>query len=53
MAETKQNLFEYTEESIKSLDWRVRRAKRIGHLPADVLHETVGKILALVDPDAP
>ena len=22
MAETKQNLFEYTEESIKSLDWR-------------------------------
>jgi len=38
-------------DQIKSLDWRVRKAKRIGNLPADVLQETVGKILALVDPD--
>jgi mRNA interferase MazF len=38
-------------DQIKSLDWRVRKARRIGHLPADVLQETVGKILALVDPD--
>ena len=38
-------------DQIKSLDWRVRKAKRIGRLPADVLGETVGKILALVDPD--
>jgi mRNA interferase MazF len=37
-------------DQIKSLDWRVRKAKRIGHLPADVLREIVGKILALVDP---
>ena len=38
-------------DQIKSLDWRVRKAKRIGSLPADVLQETVGKILALVDPN--
>lgn len=38
-------------DQVKSLDWRVRRAKRIGHVPADVLQETVGKILALVDPE--
>ena len=38
-------------DQLKSLDWRVRRARRIGRLPADVLQETVGKILALVDPD--
>ena len=39
-------------DQIKSLDWRVRKARRIGSVPADVLQETVGKILALVDPDA-
>jgi len=39
-------------DQIKSLDWRVRKARHIGNLPADVLGETVGKILALVDPDA-
>lgn len=38
-------------DQIKSLDWRVRKAKRIGSVPADVLQETVGKILALVDPE--
>lgn len=38
-------------DQIKSLDWRTRKAKRIGSLPADVLQETVGKFLALVDPD--
>ncbi len=38
-------------DQIKSLDWRGRRARRIGRLPADVLQETIGKILALVDPD--
>ena len=38
-------------DQIKSLDWRVRKARRIGMLPADVLQEAVGKILALVDPD--
>lgn len=38
-------------DQIKSLDWRVRKARRIGGVPADVLEETVGKLLALVDPD--
>lgn len=38
-------------DQIKSLDWRVRKARRIGAVPADVLHETIGKILALVDSD--
>ena len=38
-------------DQIKSLDWRVRKARRIGTLPAAVLQETVGKILALVDLD--
>lgn len=39
-------------DQIKSLDWRARKATRIAGVPADVLHEAVGKILALVDPDA-
>jgi antitoxin MazE len=30
----------------------LRKARRIGNLPPDVLQETVGKILALVDPSA-
>ena len=38
-------------DQIKSLDWRVRKARRIGGVPTDVLQETVGKILALVDPE--
>jgi mRNA interferase MazF len=38
-------------DQFKNLDWRARRVKRIGMLPADVLQETVGKILALVDPN--
>ena len=38
-------------DQLKSLDWRVRKARRIGSVPADVLQETVGKILALVDPN--
>ena len=38
-------------DQVKSLDWRGRRARRIGSVPAEVLQETVGKILALVDPD--
>jgi len=39
-------------DQLKSLDWRVRKARRIATAPADVLEETVGKILALVDPDS-
>ena len=38
-------------DQIKSLDWRVRKARRIGSVSGDVLQETVGKILALVDPN--
>lgn len=37
-------------DQLKSLDWRVRKARRIGRVPAEVLEETVGKILALVAP---
>lgn len=36
-------------DQIKSLDWRVRKARRIGSVPGDVLQEAVGKILALVE----
>ena len=39
-------------DQLESLDWRVRKARRIASAPADVLEETVGKILALVDPDS-
>jgi mRNA interferase MazF len=39
-------------DQVKSLDWRVRRARRICRIPPSVLDETVGRILALVDPEA-
>ena len=39
-------------DQVKSLDWRVRRARRICSIPPAVLDETVGRILALVDPQA-
>lgn len=38
-------------DQMKSLDWRVRQARRIGRAPADVLQETLAKILTLIDPD--
>lgn len=37
-------------DQLKSLDWRVRKAKRIGRLPAELMEEAVGKLLTLVDP---
>ena len=37
-------------DQIKCLDWRVRKARRIGSVPPEVLQEAIGKILALVDP---
>lgn len=40
-------------DQIKSLDWRVRKAQIITSVPEDVLHEVTGRILALVDPEAP
>jgi mRNA interferase MazF len=39
-------------DQIKSLDWRARKARRIGSAPADVLQETIAKILALVEPES-
>ena len=37
-------------DQIKSLDWRVRNAKRIELVPASVMQEVTARILALVDP---
>jgi mRNA interferase MazF len=39
-------------DQVKSLDWRVRRARRIGRIPPSVLDQTVGRILALMGPEA-
>jgi len=38
-------------DQLKSLDWRVRRAKYACTVPAEFLDEAVGKILALLDPE--
>jgi len=38
-------------DQIKSLDWRVRNAKRIGSVPQSVMQEVAARILALVDPE--
>lgn len=38
-------------DQVKSLDWRVRKARRIGRVPGGVLEETVAKIVALVNPE--
>ena len=37
-------------DQLKSLDWRVRKAKRVATVPGDVMDEVVARILALVDP---
>jgi mRNA interferase MazF len=37
-------------DQVKSLDWRVRKAKRVCTVPDEVLDETIARILALVDP---
>lgn len=37
-------------DQIKSLDWRERKAKRVGTVPTEILEQTVALILALVDP---
>lgn len=38
-------------DQIKSLDWRSRKAMRIGTVPDAILEEVVARILALVDPE--
>jgi len=37
-------------DQIKSLDWRARRAARVGAVPGSVMEEVTARILALVDP---
>ncbi|MDD5544276.1 MAG: endoribonuclease MazF [Acidobacteriia bacterium] len=37
-------------DQIKSLDWRVRNAKRTGSVPASIMQEVTARILSLVDP---
>jgi len=37
-------------DQVKSLDWRVREAKRVCAVPTEVLEETIAKVLAVVDP---
>jgi mRNA interferase MazF len=38
-------------DQIKSLDWRSRRAEKMGVAPGEVIEETTARILALVDSD--
>jgi mRNA interferase MazF len=38
-------------DQIKSLDWRVRKAKLLCRVPREVLDETLARILALIDPE--
>jgi mRNA interferase MazF len=38
-------------DQIKSLDWRVRKAKLICRVPRAVLDETLARVLALIDPE--
>ena len=38
-------------DQVKSLDWRARRATRLGSVPDAVMHEVTARILALVDPE--
>ena len=38
-------------DQVKSLDWRVRGAKWVCTVPREILEQTVGRILALVDPE--
>ena len=37
-------------DQVKSLDWRVRKAKRVCTVPDEIMEETIARILALVDP---
>ena len=39
-------------DQLKSLDWRVRRARRIAPVPSEVLAAVLAKIRTLVDPAA-
>jgi mRNA interferase MazF len=36
-------------DQVKSLDWRVRGARRFDHAPPEVIEETLGKVLSLLE----
>ena len=38
-------------DQVKSLDWRVRKAKRLSKAPKDVIREVLAKIRALIESD--
>jgi mRNA interferase MazF len=38
-------------DQIKSLDWRVRKAKLLCRVPRQVLDDTLARVLALIDPE--
>lgn len=38
-------------DQIKSLDWRVRKAKLLCKVPPEVMDETLARVLALVEPE--
>ena len=37
-------------DQVKSLDWRVRKAKRVCTVPGEIMEETIARILTLVYP---
>jgi len=38
-------------DQIKSLDWRVRKAKLLCKAPREVMEETLARVLALIEPE--
>jgi mRNA interferase MazF len=38
-------------DQIKSLDWRVRRARLLCRVPPEVVEETLARVLALIEPE--
>ena len=46
--EIEREIIDEQEDQLKSLDWRVRKAKRFARAPEAVLTEVLGKIRALV-----
>ncbi len=38
-------------DQIKNLDWRTRKAKRVGSVPPSLMQEITARILVLVDPE--
>lgn len=38
-------------DQIKSLEWRVRKAKLLCRVPPEVMEETLARVLALIEPE--